>query len=465
MQCSLKCSTNDSTIVSPPYCKEVSVVNTNLQRQQNDKNSKMSGRTRYQSAQQKALLMGSLEDMAKNNEEFVNPDDFLKSDSEARLLTLITSINKIHLKIDGIESTLSGDDGLCARVEKVESKIVDVSEQGTCLESEVKLLKGIAQRQEEQIGSLMGKVSDIQSRMMSENLIITGIIEFEKEQELDKHTTSSPQAIHESASASLEKVLKFLNEVMKLPANSMDIYSVYRIGEPDPFCKKDRQMFLKCNPKLREDILQFKKERLVNVKNGKGLSIYINTQEPEAQSACRKQISHEIRKLKAANKEKAPDDKVKFQVKKQKLFVAGKEFTKVVQVSSVSNIFTDPDEQEKLDKIRLSSSDPMVDQGNVFTGFAAKASNITEVSRAYKKLKQLYPSVSHIAMAYDCQKKQGNQDDGEHSAGLTLEKLLISLKISNRAVFVVRNASLKKLGPKRFEIMEQVARQALSRVK
>ena len=62
-------------------------------------------------------------------------------------------------------------------------------------------------------------------------------------------------------------------------------------------------------------------------------------------------------------------------------------------------------------------------------------------------------------------KRQANQDDGEYGAGLYLEKLLINLQVYNKVIFVVRCASSKKIGGKRFEIMEEAVKQALAKIK
>ena len=180
MQCVGSCKSGNVSIISPPYAKY-----THQRQKKDDKVENMAGRTRYQSSQQKSMLMGSINDMAKNG-DFINPEEFLHADADTRLLTLITSINKLHNRFDSLEQGLSGDDGFCARLEKVEGEVEEISSRENTVISEVNMLKGIVQRQEQQISSLSHQVVDLQARLMAENLLISGLIEFESEEGLSQ---------------------------------------------------------------------------------------------------------------------------------------------------------------------------------------------------------------------------------------------------------------------------------------
>ena len=206
------------------------------------------------------------------------------------------------------------------------------------------------------------------------------------------------------------------------------------------------------------------KSRLKGVKNSRDRPIYINTQEPDAYTAMRKEVSHGIKKIKEINKSKQ-GQKISFQVKKRLLFVDDKPMSKAITVPKVMDLFVDEEEQLKMDKIKFISTDPVSEEGSVFTAFACKASNMSEITRAYRRLKQIHPSATHISMAFDCLKKQGNHDDGEYGAGLVIQKRIEEQKMMNRAVFVIRNYGGKRLGPKRFDIIDKLALQALVKIK
>ena len=402
MQCVNACASKqnaDMSITSPPYLKskDESAVKTK-------KDDKMAGHTRYQSSQQKSMLMGSIQDMEKNG-DFVNAEEFLKADSDTRLLALITSLNKLHNRFDNLEADISGEKGFCARLEKVEIDLAEVNEKSVGAANDVQILKGIVHKQENQIASLTGQVVDLQARLMSENLVIVGIIEFNTDEEI---TAGPPPPLkYEDPKVSAGKALTFIRDILGLEIGDSDIYTAYRMGEPDKLRKWDRKMLVKCHPKLKEDIMVVKKDKLRDYTNEKGKPVYINIQEPESFVAQRKEVSHGIKKVKEMNRNKDQNAKSKFQVKKRKLFVDQKEVLKSVPVPSVFDCFPKEDEQEKMDKVKFWCSDPLTEQGNVFTAFVVKASNVAEASRAYRRLRQLNPTATHISMAYDCQKKTG----------------------------------------------------------
>ena len=118
-----------------------------------------------------------------------------------------------------------------------------------------------------------------------------------------------------------------------------------------------------------------------------------------------------------------------------------------------------------MDKLKIYTSEAITENGNIFTPIAIKVQNIMEVRRAYRKIKQQYPAATHIPMAYEAQKRYGNCNDGEHGAGLTIQKFLEEQSIANRAIFIPRMYSGKKLGPKRFEIFTKATKLAIASIK
>ena len=84
------------------------------------------------------------------------------------------------------------------------------------------------------------------------------------------------------------------------------------------------------------------------------------------------------------------------------------------------------------------------------------------MEQAYLKIKLSYPKARHIMCAYflpgdDLHLARGCCDDGEHGAGNKILDFLIRNDLENRAVFVIRYYSGKKIGPSRFNhILEAV---------
>ena len=79
----------------------------------------------------------------------------------------------------------------------------------------------------------------------------------------------------------------------------------------------------------------------------------------------------------------------------------------------------------------------------------------------YKRVRALHPDADHIMMAYDTKGVSGCHDDREFGAGLRLLRLQEERNDKNIATFVVRNFGGTLLGPKRFIMIENSAKEAL----
>ena len=157
--------------------------------------------------------------------------------------------------------------------------------------------------------------------------------------------------------------------------------------------------------------------------------------------------------------------KTKFKVVKQKLFVNDPPVVKSVFPPSFEELFPNAAEQEKMEKIKLWYADPKQEKGNVFTAIATKVSSITEVNRAYRRIKQLYPSATHISAGFECNKQFACQDDSEWGFGLKIQSILKDNNAANRVMFVVRNASKMRLGARRFQIVQEIVNEVLMKIK
>ena len=96
-----------------------------------------------------------------------------------------------------------------------------------------------------------------------------------------------------------------------------------------------------------------------------------------------------------------------------------------------------------------------------YTGYAAKTSSLTQVRRAYCRVRLLHPDADHVMVAYKSKKFDGCHDDGEYGASLRLLKLLDNRGSTDVAVFVARNSGGTLFDPKHFIHIEAVAKKAL----
>ena len=120
----------------------------------------------------------------------------------------------------------------------------------------------------------------------------------------------------------------------------------------------------------------------------------------------------------------------------------------------ISNIFTG-------DIVRIDNSS--------FQGFCVNVKSGADVKEAEKRIRESHDLMTHLIVAYrlNSEDQVGIQEscwhDGEHGADAKLLHLLQSHNMNHTAVFVARWYGGRHLGPKRFDLIVEAARKALSR--
>ena len=118
----------------------------------------------------------------------------------------------------------------------------------------------------------------------------------------------------------------------------------------------------------------------------------------------------------------------------------------------------------------LESSIYPMEGSNNFQAFAIKVASFQDVELAYCRVKKENVYATHVMMACYFEKPGEGDilfscDDGEHEAGLEIEKELKDNGISNLAVFVTRYRFKHfELGPKRFIAIREVTKKVLQKV-
>ncbi|BGP00849.1 Protein IMPACT-like protein [Rhodotorula toruloides] len=115
------------------------------------------------------------------------------------------------------------------------------------------------------------------------------------------------------------------------------------------------------------------------------------------------------------------------------------------------------------------SCEPIVDRQSVFVGHAAKVNSLEEVDAVMEALlsNNKIAKATHNISAYQFTTASGtrhadNDDDGETAAGSRLAHLLTLLDVPNVMVVVSRWYGGIHLGPDRFKLINQAARDALT---
>ena len=422
-------------------------------------------RSRHKTEYQKEVMAGSIKDLIKES-DFINPDQFVKYDNDTKLLTMIASLNRLHHKFDTVcTDVYKEESGLAAKINSAKDDIIDVKEDQEGMKFEMQIMKGVIGRLEQQVKSLNQRLQDLTSRQMGDNIIISGITDLperskrppvkDAEQVEDEAEADDPPTFEEKC----EEVAKeFCKNLLGIEIKEHEILNAHTMGADG------KLLVIKCVPKLRVRIMQ-KKSKLSKKNNSKGKPYFVNVQVPEAVVAAQKELSQEIKKIKVQNNGKPEGAKIKYQVKGGELFVDGKKKVKQTAPPEFLDLFVDEAEQDKIDKIKITYSEPKRDKGSVFVAAIAKVSGPTELRRAYKQVKQTHPAATHISVGFDYQNIQCNCDDGEYGLGLRLQNILAENNCSNKALFMVRNYGGKKLGQKRFEIAKEAALEVIVKMK
>ena len=394
-------------------------------------------------------LMSTFEEL-HNKEDLLNPDNLPSLDSDQKIDLLIEAVRMVNNKFIKVHEMVNdASDGLDPRFTDCEDRVQLMAEENKQLRFELDIVKGLLVKAEEDKKSLKDKVTMLTAQSMKDNIVINGICG-------DEATEDTAQATQD-----------FLNDKMGLEFPSTQIRSARRFGgyihgKPEI----PRPIRVQVHPDLRELIFA-NVGKLKGKKNERKRSYNISKQLPEQWMEERRQLNAEVQKVKKANEQKGEDQqKDDITVKNRILYVNRVPQKKVpFPAPGPVDLFPDKTEQDKLDKIKYATSTVVEESGSAFQAFAIKLQSITEVKRAYVRVRQLHPGASHVIAAYSIKSYEGHQDDFEHGASHRLLNVIANNSFNNIAVYVVRYHQGPNLGPKRHQLYEKVATEALARIK
>ena len=407
--------------------------------------------------------------------EPVSQDLFASLSHTNQMGTILSVINKLCVKVTEIDVSLNHDtDGIntqldtltalseqnCNNIDSYKNncdnaksdlldKISTADETITSLQNENAILKGIITKHSCQLKSLNEKVAMLTSRSMEKNLTISGLLGENKKSKEKEDCKSN--------------VINFLKEMVEIDVDSSEIYIAHRVGNiKDQRNNKPRLMLIKCKSALKQRILRNAKN-LKDKQNEQGDYFYINKQLPDQIAEQNREVREQVKAQKVKDSSLPASDRSQILIKNNTVYVDGQPIEKQLKEIEVNDLFPDKIESGKQEKLKLSSSDAITQEGSTFTAFALKTGQIHEVRRAYRKLYRENPSATHVIGAYHLKNHKGHQDDSEYGAGSRLLKMIEKQYTVNTAVFVVRIYGGRHLGPKRFNIIQDVAKEALTR--
>ncbi len=358
-----------------------------------------------------------------------------------RLSNKFDNLNdQINHSVDGIEprlSTLRDEyDDSAGRIHKLEVA-------NHKLMQEMTIMKGLLQKQDEELKVLRSKVDDQAARSMQQNVIFHNI-------EVEADTKDFKPVVKD-----------FLSDKMDITADLKDIYVAHTLGEA--------AVVAKVHYDLKEKIFK-KVKKLENLKNKETKkSIFVTGQQPESMQEGRRAAKAKAREYEAQNEGLPDHEKAKVVVRKDKLYVNNNLIKNPLPAPQPRDLFPDdPDEQRKIDNIKIVETEHQGENGSIFWGIGAKIRTINDARRAYVKVRQRYPNVTHVMAGYGIKEREevkyGNQDDGEYGGSYKILEHLKESELCGLIVFVARKYGGINIGKKRFTHIKKCAELAVEKM-
>ena len=281
------------------------------------------------------------------------------------------------------------------------------------------------------------KINQIELRSMRSNLLISGIEETKAEN-------------------CKEKANNFFKQQMKIN-DGVKIKVAFRIGDKS----RDNRPMVVILPNASVKALVYK-----HAKNLKDTEFYINDQLPEKQTE-----EQRLQKTKLKiNKNLIDAQQQDLEWKRGRLHVDGRPYEPKVKQTTCAEVLEMNEIQiRQALAYKVYESEKAIKNKSEFIGFAARAYSVKDVLTVYKQMRYRFKDATHIMCAYrimdpDVIHMQDCVDDGELGAGRRLLLQLIEGDHTNVMVFVVRHHKGPKIGPIRFSMITDVAKNALNAI-
>lgn len=362
---------------------------------------------------------------------------------------VLDSLLGVHRKLDTLHDAIYDPDvGVAPRVGRLEDSAQDMNLRVETLETEnralkrdLKLIKGMLQKQHCETKNLSRRVLDQTARSMKQNLTINELIQSDDED--------------------CKVVVKeFFKDLLGVKADSKDIYVAHRLGSTG----NSPTMVVKLEWNLRESVMK-NVGKLKDRKNSKNQGYYISEQLPDGIVEGKKAASALAKEIKEHNKSLTKDQQVKVSQRQDKLYLNGELVQPIITPPEPKELFADVDEQDRMDKMRFTTTRSQGESGSLFWGSITKIQNVADAKRAYRKVRQLHPEKDKVSMAFCVEERgklvTGSADDSEHGAGYKILQTIKDNELSGVALFVIRQYGGIHLGKKRFKHICEVSQGAI----
>ena len=119
------------------------------------------------------------------DEEAFDESVFEDTSTDEKLNKILASINKMHGKLDALNEALTDDEhGIEPRLTATlilardnDERVLELESENASLKAEVEVLKGLANRYDQDISNMKDKMDFLMSKTMENNIVIGGILE------------------------------------------------------------------------------------------------------------------------------------------------------------------------------------------------------------------------------------------------------------------------------------------------
>lgn len=366
-----------------------------------------------------------------------------KSDQIISMISrLQSSVDDINKKFQTQEITQSNTNhrvqDLQDKYEEHDGEIDDLQAELKETQFQLKLVTSIVSRQEQQIGFLSRKITEIQQREMSANVVISGIQESPNEKPIQLFNN-------------------FVTDQLELQVYN-SVHRAYRIGTGET-----RPIIAELRDPDQKRKLFGNANKLKGKQNPKGNYYFMSDHLPEELNEERRRVNQ----LFAENKKKPKGYKLEMELKRGELIINQEPYKKALKVPTTQEIVNPSEAMYKqVEDIDIVKGGEEHQGNSTFASFAAAVESIEDVRAAYLKLKMKYADATHISCAFrlpgaNTPANQDYVDDGEFGCGRTMLKTLKTEGLMNVAVFVMRYYGGKHLGIQRYNIFRQLTNKAV----
>lgn len=195
------------------------------------------------------------------------------------------------------------------------------------------------------------------------------------------------------------------------------------------------------------------------------MKFYINEHLPDKITEKRREIRHFIWEQKRKDDSLPKEAKATIKVQNDIVYVYKIPVKHKSPPIKLVDMFPTSDRQAQLDEIVLMKSDDGTVKNSVFQAFAIHATKSGDIQDARLKVRIANPSVSHVIAAFVSGHGQyAYDDDGEYGSGLRLARAIQNAGYTDVVIVVARRFGGQHVGAQRFQVINELALQAVLRL-